>query len=636
MARSLSFNLVRKRAALRCIAGNVVWVLLLCLAVYYALFRLPFLFPPQQRLWSASYAFGFNNKVAIFALAGLLGSLTLIYCFRRRHEAPDTRIVFPLQHELSGSRGLAAAFALLALLYAGLTLLMYFYYIHAAPSLMWEARHLLYRTRVMEVYGRHAYTQVAAEYGPILTYAPLYINWVLKPFHASLEEAYFACHLILNLAGLWCAYYVLSRAVMPARDRLIAFTVLAVAGFAPYMGINGVLLRYLFPVASLLLGHRVVVWTLASPERVVRWLASGATSLLLLFGNILLSSDAAAAFAIAWLGYAVLMIRRDTRVMVAALVALICAASLCWLVLPPAYYDTLLRFSQGAVNWPLLPAPHLVLYILTLFIIVPALLVASLWRRPASEIPSASMCTAFGLLCVAMSPGALGRCDPPHVLLFGMGASMLLMIRLASLSRGAFAAYVIAYAGVFIVLMQIINLQVFYGVSPAMLLSTHAATDLVHKLQTATGTAHLDPAKLSALNRYPRLGLPFASFGDPAVERYVASRHQLEPEYYVSIVGLYDEVALKRKLQDVAKAEYLLVPRAFISRPSPADPCGGYLKNLQHWFLYPAKLPCRADPLNPMADLRSFIADHYLSVDQVGAWSVLRRVSSTSTTGDGK
>jgi hypothetical protein len=55
------------------------------------------------------------------------------------------------------------------------------------------------------------------------------------------------------------------------------------------------------------------------------------------------------------------------------------------------------------------------------------------------------------------------------------------------------------------------------------------------------------------------------TFGDPAVETYVLSRGKLEPEYYISVVGVYT------------------------SRRSH-DPCGGYLKSLRKWFLYPAKL----------------------------------------------
>jgi len=605
-------------------------LLILTLLVYYALFRLPFSFPPRQRLWSASYAFGFNNGVAILATAVLLGAVTLLHLIWRR-EATDLPIAFPRDRAPSGRRTLAVAFVIVALFYAGLTCGMYVYNVHSAPWLMWETRHLLHRTWLMDVYGLRPYTEVAAEYGPILTYAPLYMYWLLKPLGASHEEAYFACHLLLNLAGLWCAYYVLSHATMPARARLVTFGILAVAGFAPYMGINGVLLRYLFPFTSLLLAHRAVVWTLSRRAHPGFWAGTGVTVLLLLAGNVLLSPEAGVAFALAWLGYALLMLRCEVRVVTVSLIALITTVLLCWLFLPAAYYETLLRFSEGANNLPLLPAPHLVLYIITLFLVVPPLLAVSLRKPPTAEVSGAAICSALGLLCVVMAPGALGRCDPPHVLFFGMGASMLLMIQLANGSRSAFAVYVIAYASVFIIFIQLVNLQVFYGMSPRMLLSTDGITMVARKLRTATGTSHPNMAILSVLDRYPRLGLPFASNGDPEVERYVVSRHQLQPEYYVSVVGVYTPAALERKLRDVGAMEYLLVPRGFASRTSQPDPCGGYLKSLQEWFLYPAQLPCRAEPIDPLSSVTSFIADHYVLVEQVGSWLVLRRTSSAST-----
>src|SRR2546428_7253048 len=162
-----------------------------------------------------------------------------------------------------------------------------------------------------------------------------------------------------------------------------------------------------------------------------------------------------------------------------------------------------------------------------------------------------------------------------------------------------------------------------------MFLSPQLIANLAQKFRAATGTAHPDTATLSALDRYPRLGLPFASRGDPGVERYVLSHRQLEPEYYVSIVGVYSAADLERKLRDVAKMEYLLVPGRFTSRAA-TDPCVGYLKSLHEWFLYPAKLPCRADPLDPMTTLKSFIADHYVPVKQVGSWLVMHRIDSAS------
>jgi hypothetical protein len=624
-------RLLATRFSLLRVARNGLWAVVLAALAYYALFRLPFRFPPRQRLLSPSYAFGFNNSVAILAMAGLLGVVALLYLLRRR-QACEPRIEFPLRCTVPGRRSSMVALALMGLLYAGLTFAMYLYDIRSEPGLMWETRHLLHRTWLMDVYGLRPYTEVAAEYGPILTYAPLYMYWLLKPFGASHELAYFACHLLLNLAGLWCAYYVLSRVIMPARARLVAFSILALAGFGLWMGVNGTLVRYLFPFASLLLGHRVVIWALSGRGRTVCWAGAAVAILMLLFGNILLSSDAGVAFALAWLGYALLMVRYDIRVLTVSVISLATAALLCWLFLPAAYYGTLLWFSEGAANLPLLPAAHLLLYILTMFVVVPPLLAVSVREPATGDMPGAALCGAMGVLCVVMAPGALGRCDPPHVLFFGMGASMLLMIRLANISRRLFAAYAIAYAGVFIVLMQVVNLVVFYGISPPTLLSRHAVTNVGQKLRSASGTEHPDMATLSALDRYPRLGLPFASFGDPAVERYVLSRHQLQPEYYVSVVGVYNAAALERKLREVGKAEYLLVPRRFESRPgSSRDPCAGFLKRLREWFLYPANLPCRADPLDPMTVLRSFISDHYVPDKQVGSWLVMRRISSAST-----
>jgi hypothetical protein len=631
MVESTPVRLLTARFSLVGVARNGLWAVVLAALAYYALFRLPFRFPPQQRLVSPSYAFGFNNSVAILAMAGLLGLVALFYLLRRRR-ACEPRIEFPLGCTVPGRRSSIVALALMGLFYAGLTFAMYLYDIRSEPGLMWETRHLLYRTILMDVYGLRPYTEVAAEYGPILTYAPLYMYWLLKPFGASHELAYFASHLLLNLAGLWCAYYVLSRAIMPARARLVAFSILAVAGFGLWMGVSGTLVRYLFPFASLLLGHRVVIWALSSRGRTVCWAGAAVAILTLLFGNILLSSDAGVAFALAWLGYALLMVRYDIRVLAVSVISLATAALLCWLFLPAAYYGTLLWFSKGAANLPLLPAAHLLLYILTMFVVVPPLLAVSVREPATGGLPGAALCGAMGILCVVMAPGALGRCDPPHVLFFGMGASMLLMIRLANISRRLFAAYAIAYAGVFIVLMQIVNLVVFYGISPPTLLSREGIANAGQKLRSASGTEHPDMATLSALDGYPRLGLPFASFEDPAVERYVLSRHQLQPDYYVSVVGVYDAAALERKLREVGKADYLLVPRRFESRPgSSRDPCAGFLKRLQEWFLYPANLPCRADPLDAMTALRSFISDHYIPDKQVGSWLVMRRISGAST-----
>ena len=197
-------------------------------------------------------------------------------------------------------------------------------------------------------------------------------------------------HLLLNLAGLWCVYYVLSRAQMPERPRLVAFALLGIAGFGLWMGVNGVPVRYLFPFASLLLGHRTVGWMLSRRSYVASWGGAVISVLLLMAANILLSPEIGLALPLAWLSYAVLMVRAECTVSSwCPVIAFLSTALLCWLFLPAAYYGTFLRFSEGANNLPLLPAPHLLLYILTLFLIVPPLLAVSV-RKPQTGDPSSA------------------------------------------------------------------------------------------------------------------------------------------------------------------------------------------------------------------------------------------------------
>jgi hypothetical protein len=506
---------------------------------------------------------------------------------------------------------------------------MYKYSVVSAPWLMWEVRHLLYRTWLMEICGLRPYIDFQAEYAPLLSYAPSYVYRALKPLDPSLEQAYFVAHFLLNVAGLWCAYYLLSRVVMPTRVRLVTFGLLVVAGFAPYMGLNGVLLRYLCPFASLLAGHVVVARILSRPKRPAHLIYVTIIVSILLSVNILLSSEVAAAFAIAWLAYAVLLLRRDPSILIISLIALVICSLLCWLLLPSPYYASLLSFSAGAANLPLVPVPHLLFYILTMFLVVPALLAGSIQKSSDDEMTNAAISGALGGLCILMAAGALCRCDLPHVLFYGMGVSLLLMIRLANFSRAAFTAYALAYAGIFIVLMHMVNLQVFYGVLPGTLRSSHGLRTAVRSVRSSVRAERPDEAKLAVLDRYPRLGLPFASIEDPAVDKYVITHGKLEPEYYIGIVGVYNAAALERKLRDVGKSEYLLVPSSFATL-MPRNPCAEGLHTIQQWFFYSANFACRADPLDPFGEVNKFIVEHYVPVETMGSLVVLRRNSTSA------
>jgi hypothetical protein len=600
------------------------WLLSAAFAVvtFFALFRLPFYFPPTEPLVSPSYVFGFNNSVAILALTALLGLVTL-YCLAR-----DTALCQPLVHfrnKLSTDTQLLPTwlFLVMAALYAALTLLLYWYTIRSASvGLTWESRHFLHRIKLYELFGLRPYVDFQAEYGPALMYPPAWLHWVLGPLGASRNGAYFLYHFLLNAAGLWCLFYLLTSIAAPRNARALAFLVLGLAAFGPWMGLNGVVLRYSLPFASVLLGHRMlsqfpIEWSWR------HWL----TGLALIFGltavNALLSSEVAVAFTLGWLAYVGLAARRSWRLIAISVVGILITVVACRFTLPEAYYGSLLRFSQGANNLPLLPAWHLLLYVLTLLLIVPPLLAAG-WRGGTSDAP---LLGALGALSVAMMPGALARCDPPHVLFFGLGPSLLLMARLANASPPAFIAYVSTYGLVFIGIMSVVNMNVFFGVSGRQLVFQPSAT--LSKLATRfqDNLAPRDLSYLSALDKYPQIGLPFATFGcDKNAEDYLFAQHKVAPEYFVGFVGVYTQTDIDRKMHDVGQHEYLLIKED--QRLAKQDNrCEDYLNSIRAWFNYRANLPCRSADLDGWGEVSQFIAENYQVVERVGSSLVLRRIT---------
>ena len=211
-------------------------------------------------------------------------------------------------------------------------------------------------------------------------------------------------------------------------------------------------------------------------------MAISAIILLLLTANLLLSSEIALAFSIAWLSYCLFICRKNPELLVISLLTVIVVALLCLLLLPVAYYATLFHFSQGANNLPLIPAPHLIFYLMTMFVVVPVLIGGGLRKRLGDV--SAAFSSACGVLCLAMAPGALGRCDPPHVLFYGMGATMLLMVVLCAKWPRMLPLYVAGYCLVFVVWMQLVHLRVFYKVRPQSLLSKRGTVDMLGNYAT--------------------------------------------------------------------------------------------------------------------------------------------------------
>ena len=606
------------------------------LLAYYLLFSLPFRFPPSTRLESDSYAFGFNNAVAI---AGLIALLVLATWLRMQigRSGGDETPIFSADH-LRGAEGHIPyrIYWSMAFLYGLLTVAAFvtargarFY------GIDWESSHFLWRLKLMELYALRPYVDFHFEYGPALIYLPSYFHRLLAPFGVSFEASYYAFHYLVNLLGLYCVFALLNRALMPSMCRTIAFALVGLASFAPYMGLNGVSVRFLMPYLLLVIIDRKVADSSRAPDRFralklfVLWLLAASIT-------VAISAEIGLAFAGAVIVYSVSRSRSDFVGAACGLAALILAFVLCRMLLPAPYYASLLSFSKGANNLPLVPAPHILLYAATLFFAVPALVASGAYSRD----PDRPLLFALAGLSLSLIPGALGRCDPPHVFFYGLGVSLMLFGRLANASKRGFTLYSLAYVAVCIVGLQWSNIRVFQltyrsVVSKAAVLRAAAALGIDLKRGPGeTGRSMAggqrravdSAAYLAALDKYPVFGLPFANYGtDKETERYLWAHKKIAPEYYVGAIGVYTQDDLSRKLQDVARNEYLVLSKGWWQVDKGRDICAVHLNYMRLAFIYPVKLACKREPVDMHLEIVRFIGGSYGIVETAGDLLILKR-----------
>lgn len=606
------------------------------LVAYYLLFSLPFRFPPSTRLESDSYVFGFNNAVAIAGMIVLLVIVTWLRMQFRRSVPDETPIPFADQVRRAEGRIPNRIYWLMAFLY-GVVTVAAFLMVRGARfyGIDWESSHFLWRLKVMELYALRPYVDFHFEYGPALIYLPSYFHRFLAPFAVSFEASYYAFHYLVNLLGLYCIFTLLNRAPLPSTSRTIAFAIVGRASFAPYMGLNGLAARFLMPYLLLILIDRTIGEPATAPDR-FRVLKLFILWFLAALICLSISAEIGLAFAVAVIAYSVSRSRGDVVGAACGVAALMSAFVLCRMLLPAPYYASLLSFSKGANNLPLVPAPHLLLYAATLFLAVPTMLAAGAFNR-GTERP---LLFALAGLSLSLIPGALGRCDPPHVFFYGLGVSLILFSQLANASKKGFALYSLAYATVCIVGLQWSNVRVFQltyrsVVSRASVLRAAAAMGVPLKrgagategsIANGQRAAVNSVAYLAALDKYPAFGLPFAKYGtDKETERYLWAHKKIAPEYYVGAIGVYTEGDLSRKLQDVARNEYLLLSKGWWQLHKERDICVLHLNYLRMSFIYPVRLACKREPVDRHLEIVKFIGDSYEIVETAGDLFILKR-----------
>jgi hypothetical protein len=359
---------------------------------------------------SAAYLMGFNTQAAdIAGVAVSCGVLWLAWKGRLGGYGPpppETRI---------GWRFVAITMALL------LSALSVACWIVTVAQVRYHSDAGFFREQLQSFVwnGRHLYTQLDFPYGPILLLLSVWVYRGLQPFGVSITGAYFTSMVMAQAIGMLALAYAMNQLPMRAWHRRVGFVVLSAGACVSLLGMNYTHLRFVPPLALLLLVPR-----LRSRAAIVALLTAGETL------ELAISPEVGLAFLMACWCYAAWRWREDRWYAVAGAVLPTLSAAVMLLSLK-SYLRMLIAFGRGNYNLPLQPIPHILVFLFAFTWLVPRYIGYSLREQDRSSREMAVLVALFGY-SAGMIPATFARCDPLHVFFNGIP---VLVLSLAAVSR---------------------------------------------------------------------------------------------------------------------------------------------------------------------------------------------------------
>jgi hypothetical protein len=423
------------------------WFVLYLFVALAAVFCLPRVFPTAPSA-SDSYLFGYDNRVGIillllFVAVGAIWTKGLgigsAVASERRH-LPRTLL-----------------FVSLAVVALGCAIM---YLIAGRYNGFGESFYLIDRAWLLHI-GRLPYRDFEFAYGPAQLYVPLLLQ---RALHLSVPQAYYLFWVLSYLFGTYLLFKSIDLIDFPSARKPWIFALLFAAGLFAIirMGTNYTFLRYALPIYLVLLIQRRFGSARASSIAEDLSLSAAFCALL-----ILLSPETAVAFAFATVCICIFRpgVSRSTRAIVAT--GLIVVFALEFLVaLKLRVLDALLADGGGAISFPIVPGPTILVYFAAVFIGA-----CYLYSKFSAHLEDDN---TLGLLflSIPMVAAALGRCDPSHVFWNGLALFLATLLYLSTYRRAWIACSMAFFLCVFVAP----NLSEFYLFVPQLRSAHHFNT----------------------------------------------------------------------------------------------------------------------------------------------------------------
>jgi len=540
------------------------------------LFEFPWIFPPRVPVASPSFNYGYNNSVAILGFAALLG-VVLLWTLRRQHDS--SRSLGSLPGSLFSGAGSSCGGKSAAATVGILTCLgVWSWWRYIPAGYFGETQYFLSRLDRMFV-GQSPYRDFDFGYGPAMLYVPFWLHQITNPF-LCLDTAYIVALLGFWVLGYYLFYRVLCYLNVSAGFRTAAILFLGLAGFNITLGVIYTPLRFIWATHAVLAVHRLT------------GKANDAAS-------ILRAGLAVLFFCL--IGFAIAPDTGMTTLL--ALVVYLVWSTACvwkahgWLLLAPLasalavvgffgtyYFNMLFAFGGGTMNFPIPPAPYIILLATSALWVIPRLAAGALAGevRLRPLLAGITVCLGLGL------PIAMGRCDPGHVFfnalpLFLVAAAALWMSGYELCRISAVVAVLLMAATVHLSFWGHYQRLVIEQISFRKFLNTANKSNadirgLGKSLEKTSGFHAFPWAKpfypnvpdIAQLLKYPRIATPLGAMEDMDKYLKVTGRHV--PSYFVApFDAAFTPGEINRKLASLEESPVLLIMRDSLYCMCPID-----------------------------------------------------------------
>ncbi|MGA2437170.1 MAG: hypothetical protein ABSF57_01490 [Acidobacteriaceae bacterium] len=507
---------------------------------------LPFCFPPLRPAISQSYVVGYNNKVASVSLA-LISVLVALLSLHRNGVAPRD---FKREPTVSWP-WLVGALLLVAAWNGGLS-----WFGYTAHGYGIEDFYILPQLEKFYYLHRHLYRDIEFCYGQLLFYPPVWIHWVLTPFHVSLRASYYIAFLFHHLLGVGMLYFVVNRMPMPRVLRVAAFTCIALFSFNLTLGPNYALLRFILPLFLFVLFSRI--------QRPVAAAAAAVVAQILTWLD---SPEQAIAFGFAVVVYCCYQWwRQRNPLWMAPIAGVVAGAGFYFAFTDPNVLSALIHISSGWGNLVPLPSLEVVTLLVATVWLVPRLVA----RHLSQETPQSGLLLGLYALGLGLLPASLGGCNIVHIAGNSAVLFLLSLVAVAEWKLPMRALWTVAVIATYLLLFTR-----WYSVVHRRFYPNIACID-----ENVTPLAARLPARLAARlpafeQKWPCYSQPLdvaalhAAIGDAPfatpyrmpeiVEEELPQVPNFVPSYWSGTIDLWDAETEQKKVDELRQVQWALL-----------------------------------------------------------------------------